>query len=141
MRVKEFCDIRMGHAFRARLANVPDGGVRVIQPKDISSDGLLSFSDDKPLLTDASISKPLQAGDVLVVSRGRFAATVFRLHDAGACIVPSSILVLSVKDESVLPEYVALYFNSLRGFGDIKINSSVKAVLSENIQCNWHAHT
>ena len=30
MRVKAFCDIRMGHAFRKRLANVPDGDVKVL---------------------------------------------------------------------------------------------------------------
>ncbi|MCP4601562.1 MAG: restriction endonuclease subunit S [Proteobacteria bacterium] len=115
MKIKEFCDIRMGHAFRKRLANVPDGDMKLIQPKNISGDGSLSLEDGEPWRTDASVSKPLEPGDVLVVNRGRFAATVFNLSDAGFWIVPSSILVLSVQDESVLPEYVALYFNSANG--------------------------
>ena len=115
MRIKKFCDIRIGHAFRKRLANVPDGDVMVIQPKNISSEGCVSFGPENPLRTYAAVSKPLQPGEVLVVNRGRFAATVFDLPDTNAWIAPSSILVLSVKKESVLPEYVACYFNSANG--------------------------
>ena len=115
MRIKEFCNIRMGHAFRERLVNVPDGNVMVIQPRNISSAGIMSFSRGEPLKTDVSQPKQLKQGDVLVVNRGRFAATVFDLPDTGTWIVPSSILVLSVKKESILPEYVACYFNSAKG--------------------------
>ena len=115
MKIKEFCTIRMGYAFRKRLEHVPGGGVKVIQPKNISTDGTLSFGDDEPLWTNVSSSNPLQSGDVLLVNRGRFAATVFNLHELGPWIAPSSILILSIKDKSVLPEYVTLFFNSPNG--------------------------
>ena len=115
MRVKEFCKIRMGYAFRKRLENVSDGDVKVIQPKNISENGVLSFEDEEPLKTNVSSSNPIQMGDVLVVNRGRFASTVFNLFDAGPWIVPSSILILSINDKSVLSEYVSLYFNSENG--------------------------
>ncbi len=115
MRIKDFCNVRIGHAFRERLSNVPNGDVMVIQPKNISAEGVVSFGPGEPLKTNASVSKPLQPEDVLVVNRGRFAATVFDLPDTNTWIVPSSILVLSVKKESVLPEYVACYFNSANG--------------------------
>jgi restriction endonuclease S subunit len=115
MKIKEFCTIRMGYAFRKRLEHVPGGGVKVIQPKNISAGGILSFEDDEPWNSSVSSSNPLQPGDVLLVNRGRFAATVFNLHDPGPWIVPSSILILSIKNESVLPEYVTLFFNSANG--------------------------
>jgi len=115
MKVKDFSGIRMGHAFRERLTNVSGGGVSVIQPKNISAAGDLYFSEGEPVQTDVSVSKALQPGDVLVVNRGRFVATVFDLSLENTWIVPSSILVLSIKKESVLPEYVALYFNSTNG--------------------------
>lgn len=115
MRIKELGDIRIGHAFRERLANVPDGAVKVIQPKNILSDGSVSFGPTEPLRTNASVSKPLQPGDVLVVNRGRFAATVFGNADATTWAAPSSILVLSLKKDTILPEYVACYFNSRNG--------------------------
>jgi len=105
----------MGHAFRQRLTRVPDGNVLVIQPKNIAALGSVSFGDKPPLRTDASAAKPLQPKDVLVVNRGRFAAAVFDLPDSDTWIVPSSILVLSVTEQTVLPEYVACYLNSANG--------------------------
>ena len=115
MRIEEFSDIRIGHAFRSRLANVSDGGVLVIQPKNILSGGSISFGDEGPLRTDASVTKPLMPKDVLVVNRGRFAATVFEPQDPATWIVPSSVVVLSITSQSVLPEYVVCYFNSTNG--------------------------
>lgn len=115
MRIEEFSNIRIGHAFRSRLANVSDGNALVIQPKNILSDGSMSFGDDDPLRTDASVTKPLAPKDVLVVNRGRFAAAVFDLSDSATWIVPSSVLVLTITNHSVLPEYVACYFNSMNG--------------------------
>ena len=115
MKIKEFCTIRMGYAFRKKLEHVPGGSVKVIQPRNIYASGILSFQDEEPWQSDVSSSNPLQPGDVLLVNRGRFAATVFNLHDPGPWIVPSSILILSIIDESVLPEYVTLFFNSANG--------------------------
>lgn len=115
MKIKEFCTVRMGYAFRRRLEHVPGGSVKVIQPRNISAGGILSFQDEEPWQSDVSSSNPLQPGDVLLVNRGRFAATVFNLQDSGPWIVPSSVLILSIIDESVLPEYVTLFFNSANG--------------------------
>ena len=115
MKIRKFCDIRIGHAFRKRLTNVPDGNVKVIQPKNILSGGSISFGNEEPLRTDASITRPLMPKDVLVVNRGRFAAAVFEPQDSATWIVPSSVLVLSITSQSVLPEYVACYFNSTNG--------------------------
>ena len=115
MKIKDFNEIRMGHAFRRRLARVPDGDVLVIQPKNISLEGSISFGGEAPLRTKASAVKPLQPNDVLIVNRGRFAAAVFDLTTSERWIVPSSILVLSVREESILPEYIACYFNSAKG--------------------------
>ncbi len=115
MRIKEFSDARTGHAFRERLIDAPDGNVSVIQPKNILSDGTVSFSSGKPLRTKVSSPKPLKQGDVLVVNRGRFAATVFGFSAEEKWIVPSSILVLTIRSESILPEYIALYLNSTNG--------------------------
>ena len=115
MRVKDFCEIRMGHAFRQRITRVPDGNVLVIQPKNITQEGSFSFREEAPVRTKASTAKPLQSKDVLVVNRGRFAAAVFDLPASERWIVPSSILVLSINKKSILPEYIACYFNSANG--------------------------
>jgi restriction endonuclease S subunit len=94
---------------------VSDGNVMVIQPKNISPDGFVFFGQGEPVRTDMSASKPLRLNDILLVNRGRFSAAIFNLPKSETWIVPSSILVLSLKAESVLPEYVACYVNSSNG--------------------------
>lgn len=115
VRIKEIGTIRIGHAFRGRLLSRPKGNALVIQPKNILSDGFISFAQNEPLRTVASAVKPLDEDDVLIVNRGRFAATVFTLSGPDTWIVPSSILILTVTAPTVLPAYVSSYFNSAAG--------------------------
>lgn len=115
MRISNFCDIRMGHTFRRRLSTVSDGAVKVIQPRNISPEGIFSFAQGEPVRTNVPVSKPLQPDDILIVNRGRFSATVFDRPKAETWIASSSILILSLKTESVLPKYVACYLNSSNG--------------------------
>ena len=115
MRVRDFSQIRMGHTFRRGLRPVLGGTVAVIQPKNISGDGTLYFDDRVPVRVDVAESKAVSPRDVLVVNRGRFSAAVFGLEEGGPYIVPSSVLVLTVTNQDVLPEFVALYLNSASG--------------------------
>ena len=97
------------------MAGDPDGKVLVIQPKNISYDGSISFHGAPPLTMDVSPSKFLLPQDVLVVNRGRFATSVFDFSDGRRWIVPSSIIVLTINKTSVLPEYLVCYLNSANG--------------------------
>ncbi len=115
MRIRDFCDIRMGHTFRRRLTPVSDGAVMVIQPKNIFPEGFISFGQGEPVRTDVSVSKPLQPNNILIVNRGRFSAAIFDLPKSETWIAASSILVLSLKAKSILPGYLACYFNSSHG--------------------------
>jgi restriction endonuclease S subunit len=87
--------------------------VIVIQPKDISSEGGISLND----LCRVSVTnaKPLKKGDVLLTSRGRFTAVAFDLDGDDDYTVPASIIIMTVKVDWILPEYVALYLNSASG--------------------------
>lgn len=115
MKINDFSVIRSGHGFRERLANNPKGAFCVIQPKNICPDGLVFFNSEAPLRMEASAPKVLQPKEVLFVSRGRFSAAVFEPIDDGPWIVPSSILVLTLKSNRVLPEYMVCVFNSAHG--------------------------
>ena len=115
MKIKELCDIRIGHSFRQRLTTESDGNVMVIQPKNISPEGLITFGPEEPVRRDVSAPKPLQLDDILLVNRGRFSATVFDLPESGTWIVPASILVLTLRGELLLPKYLACFFNSSNG--------------------------
>jgi len=115
LKFKDFGNVRTGYAFRKSVAHLRDGDALLIQPKNITPEGLITFGKEPPLRTDKSKALPLQPQEVLIVNRGRFAAAVFNLPSTETWIVPSSIIVLTIKDQSVLPEYVAGYINSAIG--------------------------
>jgi len=120
MKVRDISRVRMGYAFRKRLLHESNGEIRIIQAKNITSDGLLLFGKNEPLRMDISISNPLQANDVLLVNRGRFAACVFKHNADTIYAAPASILIMTLRDASILPEYLALYFNSSAGQKHLK---------------------
>ena len=111
--IGDVCDIRIGHTFRTAPSYAPDGSVLLIQPKDISSDGVLSL--DQLCRVDIEASKLLQPNEVLLVNRGRFAAAVFAVDNGNTYVASSAFLILSVKEPVILPEYIALFFNSRTG--------------------------
>lgn len=115
MKVLDFADVKMGYGFRSKIQNSPNGNVPVIQPKDISDDGLLRAKDvyrvEDPPIKPGHI---LTVGDVLLATRGRFTSTVYSGQFEESTIASGSLLVLTIKKE-VMPEYLALHFNSDRG--------------------------
>jgi hypothetical protein len=115
MRFSSFSEIRTGHAFRERLLDDPDGNVSVIQPKDIQRDGTVSFLEGRSLRTGVSSPRTLKQDEVLVVNRARIAAAVFDFSPEDRWIVPSSIMVLTLRRDIVLPQYIAIYLNSPEG--------------------------
>lgn len=115
MKVRDVSEIRTGHGFRKRLQSQPEGEYRVIQPKNIGMDGLVSFDKGEPLRMDAVAPRVLRPKEVLLLNRGRFCAAVFEPEGDGPWIVPSSVLVLTLKSARVRPEYVACFFNSAHG--------------------------
>jgi len=109
---KDFCEARIGHSFRKKIVPEPDGDFVVIQPKDITSAG--GICQDGLDRLNVKASKLLKKGDVLLTSRGRFAAAVFDL-EGDNYIAPSSIIILSLNADSVIPEYIAMYLNTENG--------------------------
>ncbi|MBN2686239.1 MAG: restriction endonuclease subunit S [Pontiellaceae bacterium] len=117
MKIMDLVDIRIGHAFRTRIEYDPSGNTFVIQPKDISDEGLLQPAEvvkvEMPYLKNEQL---LNKGDVLLSSRGRFASTTYENQLSEDTIASSSILVMTVKSgQPVKPEYLSLYFNSDQG--------------------------
>ena len=109
-KIRELCKVRLGHSFRSRIINEPEGITGVILPRNITQDGRLDFETTGIVRTNIEPQHPLKNGDVVFVNKGRFSAAVFEGDEL--CTVPSSVLVLSVIDEQVLPEYLAIYINS-----------------------------
>ena len=114
IQVSELCAVRIGHSFRQKPVCVENGNALVIQPKDVTSDGILKV--ETPCLINFPSGTNLNKGDVLLISRGRFTACVFEDNLGMPCVATSAFLILTPKDPAqLLPEYLALYFNSAEG--------------------------
>lgn len=112
--ISEICSVTAGHSFRKKPEHNPGGNVFVVQPKDISSDGIL----DAQNLCRANLAPKrfLQKGDVLLINRGRFTASVFDGTLDAPCVATSAFMILTPKNlAQILPDYLALYLNSTEG--------------------------
>ncbi len=101
----------MGYSFRQKPDFSADGNVLVIQPKDVTSDGI--WVPDFDCRIHSSSENRLVPGDVLLISRGRFTASTFYSSVKEPCIATSAFLIVTPKKSAqLLSAYLALFFNS-----------------------------
>ena len=109
--IKQCCTLKMGYSFRQKPDFAADGNALVIQPKDITSDGI--WVPDFDCRIHSSSENRLASGDVLLISRGRFTAFTFDGKAKEPCIATSAFLIVTPKKPTqLLPAYLALFFNS-----------------------------
>ena len=109
--IKQCCTLKMGYSFRQKPDFTPDGRVLVIQPKDVTSDGILLPDPDCRI--HSSSENRLAPGDVLLICRGRFTASTFDGSITEPCLATSAFLIVTPKKSSqLLSGYLALFFNS-----------------------------
>jgi len=102
----------MGHSFRSRLEHDLDGGVSVIQMKDLTDDNRLDVSDLAVVdLKNLKESHRVKAQDLAFRSRGQTnkAAIINRHFDEAVIAAP--LLRIRVKIEGILPEYLCWFIN------------------------------
>jgi restriction endonuclease S subunit len=114
MQINELCAAKMGYSFRQKPDCIENGNALVIQPKDVTSDGVIKV--DPPCRINFPAGKSLNKGDVLLINRGRFTACVFEDTLGMPCVATSAFLILTPKDpKQLLPDYLALFLNSTDG--------------------------
>lgn len=120
MKLKDLAKVMPGYAFRGAIEADFQGDTLVLQARDISRDGFLAeVSHLTPISRkQTGRAEVLCKNDVLLVSRGlksgSFRATLF-MSDASNVIASSSVHILRVKTEKMLPEYLVYYLNSKGG--------------------------
>ena len=114
IQIKGLCEIRMGHTFRQKPKYRSDGNKLVIQPGNVTKEGALMFNDLCRAVV--SVDQNVKKGDVLLINRGRFTATVFDDSLNMPCVASSAFMIVTPKEPQILlPEYLALFFNSIEG--------------------------
>lgn len=102
--------ISTGYTFRDAIAGVNVGGIGVVQASDVNRGDLNSIVR----IASANQNHFLQAGDILLSSRGEFTARTVTV-DILPAIASSSVMVLRPLSSSANPRYIARYINSTAG--------------------------
>jgi len=115
-RIYELADIQVGFHFREKLKRSSAGKVRVIQTKDV--DRSHSHQLDTTNLYRISPTKNIRRyevfnGNVIFLSKGRRNNATFieGLHSDLPTIVAGYFFILRIKNQEVLPEYLAWSIN------------------------------
>lgn len=137
MKIQEFANVISGYTFRETIENHPNGDVFAMQAKNIISGKDIENDHDlvRILFNGARGAFFLQNNDILVVSRGygmnTFRAAVFK-NSANNTIASSSIIIIRITNNCVLPEFISVFINSKEGQKQIMesvTGSSIKAIL------------
>ncbi|MCK9438469.1 restriction endonuclease subunit S [Patescibacteria group bacterium] len=136
-KINQIASIFAGYTFRTALKDDKNGTMSVIQARDVFSDNL--YVDYSSLLKidfkTARSNSLVEKYDVLISARGIFKASVFT-EDNKNVISSSSNYIIRLKDKNILPEYLAIYFNSIVGQKEISKNLSggtIKTILRKDL--------
>lgn len=113
IKIKEFAVVQMGYSFRSRLETSQDGGVSVIQMKDLLDDNTVSCDDLVRIDMDAvKVHHFVQRGDLVFRSRGLVTTSAVLLDEPGKAVVAAPLLRIRVtRPDKVLPEYLNWYIS------------------------------
>jgi len=122
-KLKNLVKITSGYSFRGQVPVHIDGSILVIQAVDVSENGEISLKNNKKVMeSDVPASALLQAGDILLVSRGiglhSFRSAVFTNSEQKAT-ASATVHVIRVSDNKIKPEYLSAYLNSSKGQTDL----------------------
>lgn len=125
--IKDIAEVILGYTFRSTLKEQPDGDVLVLQARNITEDIIIKNSNLVRVDLGSNRTNALaKNNDVVLSSRGSFKAAVI-YTDSQNVLAASSVYLLRLKRDEVLPEYLAIYLNS--NFAQRQINEKITGVV------------
>ena len=111
--LKKLATVQMGYSFRSRLEAYEDGGVAVIQMKDLLDNNTVDCDCLTRINMEAMKDHHLaQRGDLIFRSRGSLTTAAILLEDPGKAVVAAPLLRIRVtRPDKILPEYLNWYIS------------------------------
>lgn len=123
--IKHISKTQAGHPFREKIENYPDGDYRIIQIKDIGTNGELMT--DELLQTRIEDVRPdffIQRNDVLFTTRGLNRRACFVGEELLNTIFVAQIFALREISNEVNPAYLAWFINQRQAQEYLEANAS-----------------
>ena len=135
--IKDIASVIAGYTFRTALKPYKNGLMTVVQSKDIVDDlYVIKNSLTKIDLQEYQTRAIIKENDIVISSRGSFRASIIK-GDTANMIASSSVYVLRIEDKNILPEYLAIYLNTIDGQKKIKekmTGSVIKTILRKDLE-------
>lgn len=123
-KLKEITNILTGYSLRGSISNFSTGSTAIVQGKDLSK---YSLNLDVGALTKIDVEVEsdsfLKKGDVLLLARATdatsFKAVVFD-SDQTNILATSTVHILRIRSDQIIPKYLALWFNTPAGQHELR---------------------
>lgn len=110
IKIKDIADIQIGYQFRGKIEVDPNGTHRVIQIRDFDEFQNLLVGGLYKVTPKYDAARYLvNKGDVLFLARGHRNFAIPLKNSLENTIVASYFFILRLKNENILPEYLAWY--------------------------------
>ena len=127
--VSHLADLRLGYHFRGKIKEAADGGARVLQVRNVSSEsGVTSESLTTVAIPNAE-KHAVEQGEVVFLARGRNRfAFVFDVTDSLPIVPASYFIILTPKPEMVDSGYLSWAINQPVFQSKIESRSTVTSI-------------
>lgn len=111
-KLKRIAEIKSGYPFRHGVQQEHNGNVRVIQLKDMDENGSINARKLSMVsIANLKSNRTLEKGDIIFKSKSINHMASVLTEDVHSTIATHHFLVLQIRSEFVLPEYVTWYLN------------------------------
>jgi hypothetical protein len=113
MRIGNLATIRIGAPFRERIVHEPAGAYRVVQGKDVGSDGALRLEGMARITQVPGRAAPdvLGADELVLQTRGLSYRAAIIPQDAPPMVAAGSLFILKPHPDRTSPEYLVFFLN------------------------------
>ena len=139
-KLKEIAEIKLGYSLQESLGANSKGNVQIIQQKDLDEFNCIDFSKVCQVTISPNPEKHfINYGEILLISRGKFRATVYKPPIGKNFAVSSSFLRITlICPQKIIPEYVAAYLNSSAGYRELSkmhsYSSGISAINADELK-------
>ncbi|MBU1200653.1 restriction endonuclease subunit S [Patescibacteria group bacterium] len=134
--LKDIANIISGYTFRKAIGPENVGYQLILQSKNIKNESIISDKDlTKISFKTTRTNSFAKNNDVVISSRGSFRSAVIK--STKKILASSSVYILHITDNQILPEFLSLYLNSSRGnknLQNITTGSTIKSILKNDLE-------
>src|SRR5258708_1851656 len=113
MKMIDLATLRIGSPFRERIVHEPGGAYRVVQGKDVGTDGALNLESMARIADVPGKGPPevLRAGELVLQTRGLSYRAAVVPHDGPPMVAAGSLFILRPHPDRISPEYLVFFLN------------------------------